>query len=110
LKISQPQQVDFLKQKDGLMKTILMTLVSLALAGSTGFAEETIGEKASSTGKSVKRSANKAWNRTKEAVCMEGDLKCAGKKVKNRAGEGVDYVQDKTGDAKNAVDSDSTDK
>lgn len=90
------------------MKKIFIAMTTLLFLGSAGFASESLSEKASSTGKDVKRSAKKAWNRTKEAVCMEGDLECAAKKAKNRAGEGADYVKDKAQDVKNSVDSNSS--
>lgn len=89
------------------MKTLLISLVTLFLAGPQTFANESLSEKAAETGRDIKRSTKKGWNRTKEAVCMEGDLECAGKKAKNRMGEGVDTVKDKTSDVKNSVDSNS---
>ena len=93
------------------MKNLGKILASAILCfGLMGHAEETVSEKAAATGNDVKRGTKKAWNRTKEAVCMEGDLECAAKKAKNRAGEGAEYVGDKAKEAKNAVDSDSNNK
>lgn len=89
------------------MKNTIALMISILLATSVGFANESLGENAKATGNDIKRSAKKGWNRTKEAVCMEGDLKCAAKKVKNRTGEGVETVQDKTKEAVNSVDSNS---
>jgi hypothetical protein len=65
---------------------------------------ETVSEKAKATGNDVKRGAKKGWNRTKEAVCMKGDLKCAADKVRNRTQESKDTVVDKSKEAKNKVD------
>jgi hypothetical protein len=85
------------------------TVIALALFGFLGgatiaHAEETIGEKATATGHDVKRAAKKGVNRTKEAFCAEGDVKCLKDKASNRVGEGVDATKDKASEVKNKVD------
>ena len=89
------------------MKKLMMMIAVLGFVGmGAAHAEETIGEKATATGHDAKRAVKKGANRVKEAVCMEGDAKCLAKKGKHRLEEGGDYVKDKAGEAKNAVDSD----
>lgn len=67
-------------------------------------AEESATEKVGTSANDAKRSVKKGMNRTKEAVCMEGDLKCAGKKAKHRAGEAGDAMGDKASEVKDKVD------
>jgi len=88
-------------------KLLILVMISIGL---NSFAEETVGEKAAATGKDAKRATKKAWNRTKEAVCMKGDLKCAADKAENRVNEAGETVGDKAAEVKNSVDSDSTNK
>jgi len=67
-------------------------------------AEETATEKVGTTANDAKRSVKKGMNRAKEAVCMEGDVKCAAKKAKHRATETGDVIQDKASEVKDKVD------
>lgn len=95
------------------MKKMILALGVLALvsigAGQVSQAEETLAEKAQVTGKSVKRSAKKGVNRTKEAMCgkLTGDSKveCMAKEAGNRIEETTDAVKDKASEVKNEVDS-----
>ncbi|MBN8542592.1 MAG: hypothetical protein J0L82_19535 [Deltaproteobacteria bacterium] len=92
------------------MKMMIATLGVLTLLGVTSVrAEETLSEKATVTGKSVKRSAKKGVNRTKEAICgkLTGDSKveCMAKEAGNRIEESSDVVKDKASEIKNNVDS-----
>ncbi|MEN0058633.1 MAG: hypothetical protein AAGB31_07345 [Bdellovibrio sp.] len=96
------------------MKSIL--LISSLLLAFTSFAhaEETTGEKVDSAmetakdktkkaGRDAKRVAKKGAHRVQEAVCMEGDLKCAAKKAKNRVEEGADATVDKGKEVKDKL-------
>lgn len=95
------------------MKVLLTTLVAaLALTISASANEPATSEKASNmmeetktevkkAGRATKRMAKKAGNRMEEAMCMEGDMKCAAKKAGNRVKEGTDATVDK---AKNVKD------
>lgn len=90
------------------------TLLGLALAltlPSFALAEETMTEKAKDVasevkqdakkaGRSMKRTAKKGMHRVEEAVCMEGDLKCAAKKAGNRVEEATDATVDAMKNAK----------
>lgn len=97
------------------MKKMILALGVLALVGigaglsNQASAEETLSEKAQVTGKSVKRSAKKGLNRTKEAICgkLTGDSKveCMAKEAGNRIEETTDVVKDKATEIKNEVDS-----
>lgn len=92
------------------MKMMIATLGVLTLLGVTSVqAEETLSEKATVTGKSVKRGAKKGVNRTKEALCgkLTGDSKveCMAKEAGNRIEESSDVVKDKASEIKNNVDS-----
>lgn len=97
------------------MKKLILAFGVLAFVGiGTGqsnraIAEETLSEKAQATGKSVKRSAKKGLNRTKEAICgkLTGDSKveCMAKEAGNRIEETTDAVKDKASEVKNEVDS-----
>ena len=95
------------------MKLFIASIVLFSSSvGSFGVchAEETVGEKAQATTKSVKRSGKKGIHRASEAMCgtLTGDnkLQCLAKKSKNRVEEGKDAVIDKGSEMKNAVDTD----
>ena len=66
--------------------------------------DESMGEKAAATGKTVERGVKKGWNRTKEATCMAGDLECTQRKAGNRLKESKEYTLDKVDEVKNNVD------
>lgn len=84
----------------------LMKITMAAFALSTAFAalpvraEETLGEKveegASDTGKAIKKSARNVKDKTCEMV--NGKLECAGKKLKHRAKNAADEINDKAED------------
>ena len=84
------------------MKALALVLV-LGMVGGYVHAEETMGDKASATANDVKRAVKKGANRTGEAVCAEGDAKCAAKKLKHRGTEAKDATVDKVDDTKNQV-------
>lgn len=100
------------------MKTFLMSAVTVAALvsfSSVGHAEDkTMGQHASEAahdakvetkkaGRSAKRMAKKGAHRVEEAVCMEGDLKCAAKKAGNRVEEGKDATVDGVKGAKDEL-------
>lgn len=68
------------------------------------YAEETVGEKVEAAANNAKRGVKKAANRVEEAVCMEGDLKCAAEKAGNRVIEAKDATVDGAKKLKNKVD------
>lgn len=86
------------------MKKIVIALALFGFLGATAHAEETMGEKAKATTNDVKRGVKKGVNRTKEAFCAEGDVKCLKDKAANRIEEGVDATKDKAKEVKNNVD------
>ncbi|ASD64019.1 hypothetical protein [Bdellovibrio bacteriovorus] len=51
----------------------------------------------------AKRTAKKTMNRAEEAVCMDGDMKCAAKKAGNRMEEGKDATVDAVKDASDTL-------
>lgn len=99
------------------MRSIFVALVAVFAMTSMAHAEEpTLSEKASAemhkakeatkeaaaeakvetkkAGRKAKRMAKKGVHRAEEAVCMEGDMKCAAKKAGNRIEEGKDATVD----------------
>lgn len=96
------------------MKAIVLAMALIFSNTSFTYAESDnfdpaveLGEESAEKGNDAKRAVKKGWNRTKEAVCMEGDLECAAKKTRNRVGEGKDTIKDKAKEAKNTLDADS---
>lgn len=80
--------------------TIMLSLGIPFLA----YAKETTVEKTKTKLNDVKRELNKAGHRIQEETCMEGDMTCAGRKVKNRAVELKDATIDGTKEIKNKID------
>lgn len=87
------------------MKALIMALALAGFAGSA-YCEETVVEKAQSTGNDATRAAKKGVHRAQEAVCADSDAKCLAEKAKHRAEEGKDYTKDKAKELKNDIDSD----
>lgn len=107
------------------MKTIFVAVVAALALGSMAHAEETISDKASAemqkakettkevaaevkveakkAARKTKRVAKKGLHRAEEAVCMEGDLKCAAKKAGNRMEEAKDATVDAAKDVKDEM-------
>lgn len=86
------------------MKRILASVLALGLMSSLAHAEETVKESAENAGHKMKHAMKKGVNRAKEAVCMEGDLKCAGKKGQHRMEETGDAIGNKAKEIKDKVD------
>ncbi len=86
------------------MRKVLAMLAAMGLLMSLAQAEETVGESAKATGNTVVRKMKKGGHRMQEAVCMEGDLKCAAEKGKHRVHEAGDAIGDKAKEVKNKVD------
>lgn len=84
------------------MKALALVLV-LGMIGGYVHAEETMGDKASATANDVKRAAKKGADKTSEALCTEGDAKCAARKLKHRGTEAKDATVDKVEDTKNKI-------
>jgi hypothetical protein len=87
------------------MTNLKIVFVALSLATAFGaFADETVSEKVAVAGKDAGRSIKKGAHRTSEALCMKGDLKCTGDKVKNRVIEAKDATVDGASEIKNKID------
>ncbi len=86
------------------MRKVLAMLTAMGILMSLAHAEETVGESAKATGNTVVRKMKKGGHRMKEAVCMEGDLKCAAEKGKHRVNEAGEAVSYKAKEVKNKVD------
>lgn len=82
----------------------LISVFILTVASQVALADETVSEKVEASSNNVKRTLRKGSNRVQEAVCMEGDLKCASKKVKNRSVEAKDSTVDAVKEVKNKID------
>ena len=77
------------------MKSLMLALSAFGLM-SFAHAEDTVGDKMEKAGHDAKRSMSKGAHHAEEAMCAEGDAKCAAKKAKHRGSEAVDYGKDKT--------------
>jgi hypothetical protein len=90
------------------MSQVNIFALLFVLAGSSvsqlAYSDETITEKGSATGKTMKRGVKKGWNRTKEVTCMDSDLECAQRKANNRLKESKDYAVDKVDEAQEKMD------
>ncbi len=86
------------------ISTILFITMTLCL----GCSKETPSEKMKVQTDNIKRSLQKAVNRTDEEACgtLTGDSKieCLSKKAKNRAIETKDVIIDKSNELKNKID------
>ncbi len=86
------------------MRKIFASIVALVMLASLSQAEETLSESAKASGNTAVRKIKKGGNRLKEAICMEGDLKCAAEKAKHRAHEAGEAMGDKAKEVKDKVD------
>lgn len=86
------------------MLKALLVLMSLSFVGAISSADQTLGEKVDAGAHTAKRHVKKGAHRAEEAVCTEGDLKCAAQKGKHRVQEGADSVKDGTKKAVDKVD------
>ena len=86
------------------MKKIVATVLAMGLLMSLAHAEETVGESVKATGHDMTRKMKKGAHRMEEAVCNEGDMKCAAKKLKHRAQETGNTIEDKAKETKDKVD------
>ena len=84
------------------------TMMCIAMFAFMGFAqaEQSATEKAADMGRDAKHSVKKGANRVKEAVCMEGDMKCAAKKAGHRVDEAGGTVTNKAKETADKVDGD----
>ncbi len=94
------------REKEIPMKTTMMCVAMLAFMGFAN-AEQSATEKAADMGRDAKHSVKKGANRVKEAVCMEGDLKCAAKKAGHRVDEAADATKNKAKEMADKVDGDT---
>ena len=87
------------------MKLAIISLFALSLLPKLAWAEETIGEKATSTTHTAVRKVKKGTHHVQEALCAEGDLKCAGKKIGHRVDEAGSAVGDKMSETEDKIKS-----
>lgn len=96
------------------MTKVLLGLAVVMSLATSAYAENSVSTQAKEAaseakveakkaGRSVKRTAKKAMNRAEEALCMEGDLKCAAKKAGNRVEETKDATVDAVKNAKDEI-------
>jgi hypothetical protein len=81
-----------------------LAVAILIMVSANGSAYESTTEKNEATVNKMGRTVEKAGHRVEEATCMEGDLKCAEKKIDNRAEEAKGALKDKSTEIKNKVD------
>lgn len=91
------------------MRNLPVFISAFAIAGAVmisdlGHSDETSGEKATATMNKAKRKMHKTGHEAEEAVCAEGDAKCAAEKAKHRLQEGNEYMNDKAKETKDKVD------
>lgn len=89
-----------------LISTLIIS--SLFVVISPLFAAESASEKASATAADAGRAMKKTGHRVTEAMCMEGDVKCAARKAKHRGTETKDVIGDKAKEVGNKIDSNSS--
>lgn len=98
------------------MKLLTTVLTTLLLTSAVGHAAEDtsmtdkakaagaeVSTEAKKMGRKTKRVAKKAMHKAEEAMCMEGDMKCAAEKAKHRVQEGKDTATDKMKDMKDEM-------
>lgn len=91
------------------MKKTIFCVAMLSMM-SLAHAEQSASEKTADVARDAKHSVKKAANRLKEAVCMEGDVKCAAKKAGHRVEEAAEATKNKAKEMADKVDSDSSSK
>jgi uncharacterized protein YjbJ (UPF0337 family) len=84
--------------------TQILAIAAMTTLFTSAYALETENEKNETTKNEMSRTTDKAINRVKEAVCMEGDAECLKQKAKHRVEEATDTVTDKASEVKNKVD------
>ena len=62
------------------------------------------GEKIEASTNDAKRGVKKGAHRVEEIICMKGDTKCTGDKLKHRATELKDATRDNAKEIKNKMD------
>lgn len=79
-------------------KVLLALMVCSFTAAPFAFADETVGEKTHEAVQDAKRGTKKAWRNAKDSACemVNGKMECAGKKIKNKAKNAADKVEDIT--------------
>lgn len=85
------------------MRLYSLIILAISLSIVDVSASETISEKAEATAKDIKRDANEAVNRVKEAACTGNDAECAKQKIEHRLEETKDAVKDKSSEAINKI-------
>ncbi len=75
----------------------MMMIAALLMAAPAFAAEPTVKDSAVETGKDLKKSAKKGWNKVKDETCtmVNGKMECAAKKMKHKAEDVGNEVKDK---------------
>lgn len=89
------------------MKKIMILILVLS---HISLAEETVSEKTEAKAHDVKRSIKKKVHHVQENLCQGNDVECLKQKARHRTNEAGEYLQDKTQQIENKVDSDSSTK
>lgn len=87
-----------------LKAALFIAVFVISVSTQIAMADETVTEKVTATTNTAKRTIKKGAHRVQEAVCAEGDVKCASKKIKNRAVEAKDATVDGVKEIKHKVD------
>ena len=77
------------------MKLTAIVIFAFAVLPTLASAEKSAGEQVQSTSNTVVRKVKKGTHRVQEALCTDGEVKCAGKKVMNRVDETGATIKDK---------------
>jgi hypothetical protein len=88
-------------QKNFWMPLLILGFVATSASAS---ATETIVEKVTSAARATGRQANRGAHRLQEALCTDGEVKCALKKGANRVKEAGEAISDGFTDVKNKID------
>ena len=67
------------------------------------FSETTVTEKIQEAGQDTAKTAKKGYRATKDALCMKGDVACAAQKMKHKAKNAGDEIEDKVDDVKKKI-------
>ena len=87
-----------------LAAVLIVGWFTVSLTLQRALADETTNAKAPDVGNKASAEGKKVGNRVKEAVCTEGDAKCAAKKTGHRVDEAGDSISNKAKELSNKAD------
>lgn len=90
--------------KSLMAAALTIGFLAVGVAPVVAHGEETAKESAQESGRTIKAKSKKGMNKVKEAVCTEGDAKCAAKKVGHRVDEAGDSVSNKAKELNDKAD------